>query len=188
MDAYVFAAGATAEAVDRLGALVEEGTARVMVPLLGGRAVYVATTGRNARELRARLDVVTGVAGLTAVDTFLAALPEVEVQQVTSLSQTTGHRGAHYPTYAAVDAVVGFALLVCRPGMQATVFGGASLVPGVVGAAPVSGAEADVLVEATGGSVEEVLRVLDRAAGVPGVGSVTTAVGEAALGTGLNRS
>lgn len=162
MDAYVFARHATPAAVETLINGVENGSgpARVVCPLTGDEALYVAVSAPSEEELTRRVQEVEGTAGLSGVRSFVAL-------------GSPDYKGA-FPTYAAVKAAVGFAV-VDGPGGPLL-----GELPFVVGAAAVG--EGQVLIEVTGADLGAVRSALDR---LPDGRTVLTAAGETAAGAGF---
>lgn len=171
MDAYIFATSATEEAVSTLGAGAEDsGPARVVVPLLASPALYVAVQASTSVALGTAVNAVVGTSGLGGVTAYLAS----------SIGTPFG-----LPTYASVDAYLGFALLETLPGLSVSVRNAATLVSGVIGVAVVTGVCHSVLVEVTGADTDAVAAILATVTGLSGVRAHTTAIGAADLGFGL---
>jgi hypothetical protein len=173
LDAYIFATEATEEAVSTLGAGAEDsGPARVVVPLLASPALYVAVQASTAVALGAAVTAVVGTTGVAGVTAYLAS----------SLGTPFA-----LPTYAQVDAFLGFALLETLPGLSVSVRNAATEVTGVTGVAVVLGVCHSVLVEVTGPDTDAVAAMLATVTGLSGVRAYTTAVGASDLGFGLTR-
>lgn len=180
MDAYIFATEATEAAVEALGAGVGgTGPARVVLPVIGSQRLYVAVTGSDGTQLAQRVAAVAATSGVSGVTTYLATTPDPPA------GLGNGWPPVLYPTYAAVDAVVGFALVTTVPGLTVAVYIGASQLTGVIGAAVVTGASAKVLVEVTGSTTDEVAGVLEDIAGLAGVTGTSTAIGLTETGFGF---
>lgn len=180
MDAYIFAAHATEDAVSTLGAGVgTTGPARVVLPVIGGERLYVAVEGDDGTELAQRVAAVAATEGLSGVRTFLATTPDPPS------SVSSGWPPIRFPTFAAVAASVGFAAVTTVPGLGVSVYVAAAAVPGVIGAAVVTGTSANLLVEATGDTADEVAAVLQQVAALPGVTALSTSIGLTATGYGF---
>jgi hypothetical protein len=180
MDAYIFATQATEDAVGALGAGVgSTGPARVVLPLIGSHRLYVAVTGSDGTTLAQRVAAVAATSGLSGVTTFMATTPDPPA------NLSNGWPPVSFPTFAAVDAAVGFAHVTTLPGLATTVYIAASQVTGVVGAAVVTGASASVLVEATGATADAVAGVLHQVAALPGVTAASTSIGATETGFGF---
>lgn len=165
MDAYVFATGATQQAVSSLLSAV--GTyARVVLPLSGDRALYVAVEGDTQGELDDNVELVTDTSGLTGVTVYTAA------------GSTT------HPTFASVDSELGLALLDVIQPTAAAAATAAAAVTGVIGVAIVSSA-AQLLVEATAATTGAVNGILDDVDALASLSVVFTATGPTANGAGF---
>lgn len=182
MDAYIFATGATEDAVETLGDGVGTGPARVVLPVIGSQRLYVAVTGTDGTQLAQRVAAVSATTGLSGVTTHLATTPDPPG------NLGNGWPPVLFPTFASVEAAVGFALLTTVPGLTVAVYIAASQISGVIGAAVVTGASAKVLVEVTGTTTDAVAGVLETVAGLPGVTASSTAIGLAETGYGLTEA
>jgi hypothetical protein len=174
MDAYVFITTATATAVSTLGAGAgSTGPARVVLPVTGSHALFVAVEATTDADLNDGVTGVTGSAGISGVSTFLAANVGVTFPM---------------PVHSTVDSYLGLALLDTVPGLSVVVRDAATAIDGVTGAAVVAGAGYSVLVEVTAADADSVALLLNQVAGLTGVRAVATSVGATALGFGLTTS
>jgi hypothetical protein len=167
LNAYVFASSATPAAIEELRSGVGSGgPARVVCPLHGGRKLYVAVAAPDEAALRERVDAVLSTDGVGDADAYYVAGEEAGPS---SLDTTT------FPTYAAVDAHVGFALVV---GTEAAAL--AASPPAVIGLAVAT--DGTVIVEMTGDNQAQLRQALNA---IPGA---VTAVGATADGAGFRRA
>ena len=98
MDAYVFAREATPVAVAALrGQVRENGPIRVVCPLTGDRALYVALTGDDPAAIAAGVTTVMTTSGVSGI--------EIEQPLPGDLGRIESRM---YPTYCAVDSHIGF--------------------------------------------------------------------------------
>lgn len=173
MDAYVFAATATGQAITDVLALVGT-SARAALPAATGNGpdLYVAVSDTDASSLLTKIAAVVAVSGLTSTTTYLA-------YGETSVS-------AQFPTYAAVQDHVGLVLLTTSVANTVSVWEAAYDVTGVVGAAMVSGGGgATVLVEATHDSTSTLDSIMSTVGGLTGVTSYITSRGPVSGGAGF---
>jgi hypothetical protein len=95
LDAYVFANSATSGAVSTLsGGVGNGGPARVVCPLTGDRALYVAVSGADSEELSDNVGEVLGTSGLSGTSTHVV---------------DPTYNAYAFPTYAEVYAYIGLA-------------------------------------------------------------------------------
>jgi hypothetical protein len=182
VDAYIFCTGATEAAVASLGAGVgDDGPARVVLPLIGSYALYVAVEGANSGALATNVAGVIATSGVTGAFSLQpsASAPPGPPPGWPPI----GWPPINFPTHANVDAYLGLSLLTTLPGLAAQVYNAAMAVTGVIGAAAVIGG--GVLVEVTGPDVETVATLLDSVAALSGVTSAATMVGATELGFGF---
>jgi hypothetical protein len=171
LDAYIFSKQATQEAVSTLGNGVGgDGPARVVLPVIGSHRLYVAVQADDDETLSARVAAVLATPGLVGAHHYNASGPGVPFL---------------FPTWGVVSVYVGFCLLDTQPGLSVAVHDLATAVPGVVGAAVVTGAGYSVLVEGTAEDQESLAVILNTVSGLPGVRQAATAVGAASLGYGF---
>lgn len=171
MDAYVFATGATPQAVSDVLALVSAGTARAALPTTDDRKLYVAVADTSATNLVTKLAAVLTVDGLTAPVSHLA------------YGSPTTERP--FPTQGIVEDYIGFALLTTLPGNTVAVYEAAFGVSGVVGAAMVTGT-VNVLVEATAATSAGVATILSAVRNLTGVTVSAAATGQTSAGAGFS--
>ncbi len=176
MDAYAFAMRATQGAQDALRALVDQGTLRVTVPIIGADAAYAAASADTPSELQARIDSVQQVAGLESTVVLLATQAH-NGMPVPGLTAT--------PTWLAPQEVLGFARVVTLPGAPSAVYQLAATVAGVIGLATVTAAATTVLAEVTGATVDAVNAAFNQLGSLPGVVGMATSIGDPALGRGV---
>jgi hypothetical protein len=173
LDAYIFSTQATPQAVQALGGAVDpDGPIRVVLPVTGAHALFVAVVADTGTELSAGISGVIGATGLSGLSAYIASA-----------------LGASFllPVHAAVDAYVGFALLDTAPGTAVAVHDAAVAISGVTGAAVVVGATYDVLVEVTGATETAVASVLTAVTGLTDVTNSITSTGASDDGFGLTR-
>lgn len=187
VNAYVFAQKATADAVAALKARVADtGPVRVVLPLVGAYALYVALYAETVAEVTAITARVRDTAGLAGTVAYVATQPVVE-KVAERLVKDDPDR---FPTWGVVERVTAFGVLTtAAPTDAAAAYQAAAGQPGVIGIATLSGPES-VLVEVTAGTVEEAAQLLDgvtaaAAYAVTLAGSVQ-AFGDSAYGAGLN--
>jgi hypothetical protein len=174
MDAYLFIASATPTAISTLGAGVgSTGPARVVQPITGSHALFVAVEATTDSDLNDNVTGVTGTAGLSGASTFLAANVGVSFP---------------LPVHSTVDSYLGFCLLDTLPGLSVVVRDAATAIDGVTGAAVVAGTGYSVLVEVTAADTDSVALLMNQVAGLSGVRAIATSVGATALGFGLTTS
>lgn len=172
MDAYIFATQATQEAVASLrDGVTAGGPARVVLPLIGSHALYVAVADDDDGGLNRRVADVVATPGLAGTSAYFATGPG---------------NGVKFPTWGLVGHYVGFCLLDTLPGLAVATYQAVQQVAGVVGACVVTGAGSSVLVEATADDAEALTVMLHQVAGLPGVQHAATATGATALGAGFN--
>jgi hypothetical protein len=172
VDAYIFAATASETAIGTVSGLVDPaGPARVALPVLGSHRLVAGIEGTDLAEVSSRVATVVAVEGLGSASTYLATAPDGAALPL--------------PVHATVDAFVGFALLTSLPGLALAVYLAASTTSGVTGAALVTGAGVNVLVEVSASTAAATAALLLTVAGLSGVASAATCVGDSALGTGL---
>lgn len=182
MDAYIFSTGATEAAVAALGAGVgSTGPARVVLPLIGSYALYVAVEGADSGELASNVAAVVATSGVTGAFSLqpAASAPPGPPPGWPPI----GWPPIDFPTHADVDVYLGLSLLTTLPGLAAQVYNAAMAVSGVIGAAAVIGG--GVLVEVTGPDVETVATLQDSVAALSGVTGAATMVGATELGFGF---
>ena len=171
MDAYLFARIADDEAVaDLRRRVAPTGPIRVVCPLAGDRAIYVALTAPDEDSLTSAVTDVSSTDGVTDPSVYFVVPGVVEA-------------GAkQYPTYCAVDAFVGFAMLNAPEGVAPPPHG----VDGVVGVAVVRGPDGrGILVEVTAGSTNDTRARLADLEGFGGARLSFRAVGAIADGAGF---
>jgi len=173
LDAYVFAGSATTSAISTLLASVSpSGPARVVCPLSGDRAVYVAIEAADQSTLQQRINAVTSTSGLSNVTSHV-----VSAGQIDSLA---------FPTHALVQAFVGFAMLSPNSSATASLVANAvSEVEGVCGLAIVG---TKVLVEVTASTSGGVEAILGAAAEANNHIVEFTAIGDTGDGAGFPTS
>jgi hypothetical protein len=154
----------------------------VVLPLIGSRQLYVAVEGSTATQLATRVAAVAATTGLTGVTTYQPSAPPAPVLD----PPISGWPPVLFPTHGTVSTYVGFALLTTSPGLWASVYLAAAQVVGVTGVAIVTAVGTRVLVEASGGTVDDVSAVLQVVAGISGVVAADTAIGATELGFGLD--
>lgn len=170
MNAYVFAQSATTQAVSDLIADVGTNGVRVVCPLGGDRAIYVAITADNENDLDTRISAVVGTSGLTGTSSHIALSGDPNEQ-------------VGFPTHYTVSSWVGFAH-VTPVSSASTLAGAAAALSGVIGVAVVTGNK--VLVEVTATTQAGVQSLLAGVTALSGVSStIFTAYGEAAEGAGF---
>jgi hypothetical protein len=182
VDAYILSTGATEAAVAALGAGVgSTGPARVVLPLIGAYALYVAVEGADSGELATNVAAVIATEGVTGAVTFQpsASAPSGPPPGWPPI----GWPPVSFPTYAEVSVYLGLSKLTTLPGLSASVYNAAMTVTGVIGAAAIVGG--GVLVEVTGEDVETVATLLDSVGGLTGVTAEATMVGATELGFGF---
>lgn len=171
MDAYVFATEATQTAVAGLGAGVgTTGPARVVLPVIGSHALFVAVAASTGSDLHDAIAGVVATTGVSGCSAFLAS-----TLGITFL----------LPVHASVDAFLGFALLDTLPGLSVSVHDAATAITGVTGVAVVTGSGYSVLVEVTGPDSDAVAALLSTVTALSGVRAAATAIGSTDLGFGL---
>lgn len=170
MDAYVFASQATETAVTTLSQGVGAGgPARVVCPLTGARALYLAVEG-SEETLAERLATIAGMSGLTDVEVYTA--------------DGDPFGNVTFPTHALVQVYVGFALLdvVDAEATAALV----AVMNAVIGLAVVVGGPAEqLLVELTASTGTALTAAFTALAALDGVTLSFTATGQTSLGTGF---
>lgn len=171
MDAYVFASSATSTALSTLAAQVGNGgPARVVLPLSGDRAVYVAVEAPDQETLDEEINEVLGVSGLSGATAYIVDAGAFD--------------DATFPTHAVVSAHVGFALL--QSSGPATLAATVAGMTGVSGVAVVDNGSQKVLAEVTAGSSNSLSSYLSAVVVAQGVTGVTfTATGQLSNGTGF---
>ena len=167
MDAYVFAREATPEAVTALKSQVRAGgPIRVVCPLTGDRALYVALTGDDAVAIAAGVTTVMTTSGVTGI--------EIEQPLPGDLGRVESRM---YPTYCSVDSQVGFAKMT---GAQEQTLVGVDL----AGVTVTGGNPTVVVVEVTGPDVTSVQTSMAGIATAGGWTTLFTAYGATADGAG----
>jgi hypothetical protein len=171
LDAYVFASSANGTAVSTLAAGVGNGgPARVVLPLSGDRAVYVAVEAASENSLEDKIDEVKDTSGISGATAYIVDAGEFD--------------DVAFPTHAVVLAYVGFALL--QSNAPATLAGVVSSMTGVSGVAVVENGSAKVLVEVTASTSTSLTTYLNAVVAAQGVTAVTfTATGQRSNGTGF---
>lgn len=171
MDAYVFANSASGPALSTLAAQVGNGgPARVVLPLSGDRAVYVAIEAEDEESLEEKIEEVLDVSGLSGGTAYIVDAGAFD--------------DFLFPTHAVVSAYVGFALL--QSSAPATLAGVVDGMTGVSGVAVVDNGSPKVLVELTAGTSTALSTYLSSVTAAQGVTGVTfTATGQLSNGTGF---
>jgi len=171
LDAYVFASSATGNALSTLATQVGNGgPARVVLPLSGDRAVYVAIEAPDEETLEEEIDAVLGVTGLSGATAYI--VDEAAYDDYT------------FPTHAVVSAWVGFALL--QSNAAVTLAGVVDGMTGVSGVAVVDNGSQKVLVEVTASTSTSLSSYLSSVTAAQGVTGVTfTATGQLSNGAGF---
>ena len=167
MDAYIFSSSATAGAISTLiGGVGSGGPARVVCPLSGDRALYVAVEADDQSSLSTKIS-------------------QVVATQI--LGGTSAHVGtsspATFPTHAAVDALIGMTMLSgTNPSSIASAAAG---ITGVIGVAVTNGSNVRVLVESTADTANALATVMANVAGISGATVVFEATGDPGAGAGF---
>lgn len=167
MDAYIFASSATQGAISTLiGGVGNGGPARVVCPLTGDRALYVAVSANDSTSLSTKISQVVATQVLTGTSAHVA----------TSSPST-------HPTYATtVDDYIGFSLL--SGSNPSSIASAAALISGVIGVAVTNGTNVRVLVESTSDSSVTLASIMADVANISGASVVFEATGETANGAG----
>jgi hypothetical protein len=174
LDAYVFASDATQSATDDALELVPA-TARAVLPMTGGRELYVALSDSSAIGLMSKIVTTLTISGLTSPVSYLA------------YGSTSTE--APFPTYGVVADYVGFVLLATAAANTVSVYEAALEVTGVVGAAMVSGTgTVTIVVEATSDSSTTLTGILDTVAGLTNASEVARGSGPVSGGAGFTTS
>lgn len=167
MDAYIFASSATQGAISTLiGGVGSGGPARVVCPLTGDRALYVAVEAADAPSLQTKISQVLATQVLTGTSTHVA-----------SSSPAT------FPTHGTVEDLLGLTLL--SGSNQSGIATAAAAITGVIGVAVVNGGNARVLVESTADSSGTLDTIMADVAAISGASVVFEATGETANGAGF---
>jgi len=167
LDAYVFAESATQGAISTLiGGVGSGGPARVVCPLTGDRALYVAVQANDSSTLNTKISQVVATQILTGTSSHVATSSP-----------------SSYPTYALVDALLGLTLLSgTDPSSIATA---AAAITGVIGVAVTNGSTVRVLVESTADSGGTLASIMANVAAISGASVVFEATGETDNGAGF---
>jgi len=167
LDAYVFATSATQGAVSTLiGGVGQGGPARVVLPLDGDRALYVAINANDSTTLNSRIASVVATQVLGGTTAHIA----------TSTPST-------FPTYGTVQDLVGFTLL--SGANPSSIASAASGITGVIGVAVTNGTNVRVLVESTADTEGALEDIMEEVAAISGADVVFEATGEVANGAGF---
>jgi hypothetical protein len=169
LDAYVFATGATQQAISTLLDSVGT-TVRVACPVTGDWAVYVAVEGSDQEELDERVDTVLATTGLSGA---------------VSYQVSAGTSGTSFPTHATVSSHFGLGLHDVVSGTTAAAAAAAAGVSGVIGVAILTGSPAQILVEVTASGQSGVTTALAAVDALSPLAEAASATGETANGAGF---
>lgn len=167
MDAYIFASSATQGAISTLiGGVGSGGPARVVCPISGDRALYVAVEGADQTTLATKISSVVGTQILGGTSSHVA----------TSSPST-------YPTWGLVETLLGFTMLSgANPSSIASTAAG---ITGVIGVAVTNGSNVRVLVESTADNSGDLATIMANVAGISGASVVFEATGDTGNGAGF---
>ena len=169
MDAYVFATSANGTAITNLTGQVGTNGVRVVLPLSGDFALYVAVEGDDEGDLEDAIENVEQTSGVSGVSSFVALVDALE---------------SSLPTHSAVSTYVGLAIMDVVSGTAVAAGEAAAEISGVIGVAVVDGS-ATLVVEATATTTTALDTALAAVDALNSLAEVYTGTGESANGVGF---
>ena len=169
MDAYVFATSANGTAINNLKGQVGTNGVRVVLPLSGDFALYVAVEGDDAGALEDAIENVEQTSGLSGVSSHVALVDALE---------------SSLPTHSAVSTYVGLAIMDVVSGTAVAAGEAAAEISGVIGVAVIDGS-ATLVVEATATTTTALDTALAAVDALNSLAEVYTGTGESANGVGF---
>ena len=211
MDAYAFVRETDSDGLDTLRRMVGDvpGVASFL-PLAGAYAAFVKVSDEDPAVVQRALITISDVDGVDGVETMVGSSPaardDLEFTEVSQwnldevrltperLTATTidiwdllppPPPPPPMPTSGGTQALVAFVLVTTEPGAMTEVYVQVSRMPGLVGAAVVSGATVGVLAELTADDEHALAFAAESVTAAAGVAHAEISVGVTELGAGF---